>query len=248
MFTGKTHTVEFAFDGLGVNSHWGTPRNPWTPPFTESPGVPAAVAGRQPDRRLGNSCVRVGHSRFCSHSGFADRYRWIENDHGRWPLAGICPLSPTLDTSGLLARTATDMLFAFAGIDPQIQRSYSALLDRVDHLNAADIVIATAEPKLWQDCGPGIAEAVDTALSELSRRGVQVINLPIPEVADAIELLHAGNVVVYELGELLKSELPDWLETLDPVVSADLKDGVSISIEEISAATAAARRTSTQRP
>ena len=36
--------------------------------------------GRQPDRRLGNSCVRVGHSRFCSHSGFADRYRWIEND------------------------------------------------------------------------------------------------------------------------------------------------------------------------
>ena len=28
VFTGKTHTVEFAFGGLGVNSHWGTPRNP----------------------------------------------------------------------------------------------------------------------------------------------------------------------------------------------------------------------------
>ena len=124
------------------------------------------------------------------------------------------------------------MLFAFAAIDPQIQRSYSALLDRVDHLNAADIVIATAEPKLWQNCDPGIAEAVDTALSELSRRGVKVINLPIPEVADAIEFLHAGNVVVYELAEFLKSELPEWLETLDPVVSADLKDGVSVSIEE----------------
>jgi len=124
------------------------------------------------------------------------------------------------------------MLFAFAAIDPQIQRSYSALLDRVDRLNAADIVIATAEPKLWEDCDPGIAEAVDTALSELSRHGVKVINLRIPEVADAIELLHAGNLVVYELAEFLKSELPEWLETPDPVVSAPLKDDDSISIEE----------------
>jgi len=91
---------------------------------------------------------------------------------------------------------------------------------------------ATAEPKLWQDCGPGIAETVDTALSELSRHGVKIIDLPIPEVADAIELAHAGNVVAYELGEFLKSELPEWLGTLDPVVASRLKDGVAISLEE----------------
>ena len=29
IITGKTHTVEFAFGGLGTNPHWGTPRNPW---------------------------------------------------------------------------------------------------------------------------------------------------------------------------------------------------------------------------
>src|SRR5262249_15496112 len=27
--TGKTHTVEFAFGGIGTNKHWGAPRNPW---------------------------------------------------------------------------------------------------------------------------------------------------------------------------------------------------------------------------
>jgi len=27
--TGKTHTVEFAFGGVGTNKHWGAPRNPW---------------------------------------------------------------------------------------------------------------------------------------------------------------------------------------------------------------------------
>ncbi|HLU15051.1 MAG TPA: amidase family protein, partial [Burkholderiaceae bacterium] len=29
VITGKTHTVEFAFGGIGMNPHWGTPRNPW---------------------------------------------------------------------------------------------------------------------------------------------------------------------------------------------------------------------------
>jgi len=80
VFTGKTHTVEFAFDGLGVNSHWGTPAEPLGHRRSQSPRGFQQRCGRQPDRRLGNSCVWVGHSRFCSHSGFADRYRWIEND------------------------------------------------------------------------------------------------------------------------------------------------------------------------
>ena len=232
VFTGKTHTVEFAFDGLGVNSHWGTPRNPWDTAVHRVPGGSSSGAGVslvEGSAILAFGSDTAGSVRIpASLTGTVG----LKTTHGRWPLAGIFPLSPTLDTSGLLARTAADMLFAFAAIDPQVQRSYSALLDRVDHLNAADIVIATAEPKLWEDCDPGIAEAVDTALSELSRYGVKVIDLPIPKVADAIELLHAGNVVVYELAEFLESELPEWLETLDPVVSAPLKDGVSISIEE----------------
>ena len=232
VFTGKTHTVEFAFSGLGLNSHWGTPRNPWDNAVHRVPGGSSSGAGVsliEGSAILAFGSDTAGSVRIpASLTGTVG----LKTTHGRWPLAGIVPLSPTLDTPGLLARTAADMLFAFAAIDPQIQCSYGALLDRADHLNAAEIVIATAEPKLWQDCGPGIAETVDTALSELGRRGVKVINLPIPEVADAIELLHAGNVVAYELGEFLKSELPEWLETLDPVVSARLKDGVGIPLEE----------------
>jgi aspartyl-tRNA(Asn)/glutamyl-tRNA(Gln) amidotransferase subunit A len=29
LLAGKTHTVEFAFGGLGTNRHYGAPRNPW---------------------------------------------------------------------------------------------------------------------------------------------------------------------------------------------------------------------------
>lgn len=42
---GKTHTVEFAFGGLGTNPHWGTPRNPWDPVNHRTPGGSSAGAG-----------------------------------------------------------------------------------------------------------------------------------------------------------------------------------------------------------
>lgn len=232
VFTGKTHTVEFAFSGIGLNSHWGTPRNPWDATVHRVPGGSSSGAGVslvEGSSILAFGSDTAGSVRIpASLSGTVG----LKTTHGRWPLAGIVPLSPTLDTAGLLARTADDMLFAFAAIDPQIQHNYSGLLDQANHLDAGEIVIATAEPKLWQDCGPGIAETVDSALSELGRHGVKVIELPIPEVADAIELLHVGSVVAYELGKFLKSELPEWLETLDPVVASRLKDGVAISLGE----------------
>lgn len=41
VITGKTHTVEFAFGGLGVNAHWGTPANPWSRDGHRVPGAPA---------------------------------------------------------------------------------------------------------------------------------------------------------------------------------------------------------------
>ena len=42
---GKTHTVEFAFGGLGTNAHWGAPRNPWDQVHHRTPGGSSAGAG-----------------------------------------------------------------------------------------------------------------------------------------------------------------------------------------------------------
>ena len=118
VFTGKTHTVEFAFDGLGVNSHWGTPRNLWDTAVHRVPGGSSSGAGVsliEGSAILAFGSDTAGSVRIpASLTGTVG----LKTTHGRWPLAGICPLSPTLDTSGLLARTATDMLFAFAAIDP----------------------------------------------------------------------------------------------------------------------------------
>ncbi len=45
VISGKTHTVQFAFGGLGVNPHWGPPRNPWDAEDHRSPGGSSSGAG-----------------------------------------------------------------------------------------------------------------------------------------------------------------------------------------------------------
>ena len=45
VITGKTHTVEFAYGGVGMNPHWGTPHNPWDAETARIPGGSSCGAG-----------------------------------------------------------------------------------------------------------------------------------------------------------------------------------------------------------
>ena len=117
VFIGKTHTVEFAYGGLGVNSHWGTPRNPWDSTEHRVPGGSSSGAGvslQEGTALLALGSDTAGSVRIpASMTGNVG----LKTSFGRWPLEGIFPLSPTLDTSGILTRTVADAIFGFAAMD-----------------------------------------------------------------------------------------------------------------------------------
>ena len=232
VFSGKTHTVEFAFGGLGVNSHWGTPRNPWDANTHRAPGGSSSGAGVSLCE--GTALVALGSDTAgsvripASVTGNVG----LKTSYGRWPVSGIFPLSPTLDTAGILTRSVADTVTAFSAIDPH-QRSYGPRLAReIARCTPADFVLGTGESTLWDDCDPGISETVDEALKTLGQAGVQTVSAALPEAAPSIELLKVGSVVAAEIDEMLSSTAPQWRETLDPVVSSRIRDGGSISASE----------------
>lgn len=104
---GKTHTEELAYSLNGENAHYGTPVNPNAPgriPGGSSSGSASAVAGGLVDFALGtdtSGSVRLPAS-YCGVFG-------IRTTHGRIPLDGTVPLSPSYDAVGWFARDA-DML------------------------------------------------------------------------------------------------------------------------------------------
>jgi len=101
---GKTITDEVSLGILGENAFDGTPLNPKAPdrlPGGSSSGSASAVARGLADLGLGTDTggsVRVPAS-FCGLYG-------IRPTHGRLPLDGMLPQSPSSDTTGWLARDA----------------------------------------------------------------------------------------------------------------------------------------------
>ena len=229
---GKTHTVELAFGGLGVNPHWGTPRNPWDAGAHRVPGGSSSGAGVS--LWEGSAMVALGSDTAGSVRIPASLTGTVglKTSAGRWSTAGIVPLSATLDTAGVLARSVADVAYAFAAFDPA-WGSYAPLEARIGGLELADVRIGIAGAPHWDDCSPGVAEAARGALEELGRKGARLMDVELPEAREAIELLRTGSVVAAECDAFLEAELPAWRDELDPIIKMRIADGGAISAREL---------------
>jgi aspartyl-tRNA(Asn)/glutamyl-tRNA(Gln) amidotransferase subunit A len=119
---GKLNMHEFAFGPEGLNSHYGTPWNPWDPNTHRicggsSSGSGAAVAAGLCAGTLGSDTggsIRIP-SALCGITG-------IKPTYGRVSRAGVLPLAWSMDHVGPMCRSAADcalMLNAIAGYDPR---------------------------------------------------------------------------------------------------------------------------------
>jgi aspartyl-tRNA(Asn)/glutamyl-tRNA(Gln) amidotransferase subunit A len=216
---GKSHTVEFAYDGLGSNLHWGAPVNPWHATEHRMPGGSSSGAGVS--LHEGSAWVALG-----SDSGGSVRMpaSWtgtvgLKLTHGRWSIDGIVPFSPSLDSPGPLCRTVDDAAQAFMGIDPHVDAA--ALRRALARADAREAVIGVVDKHVWDNCAPGVAEGVKRALDELAKAGARIVTIEVPEIAVAVaEGVAKGNVAGVEFMALMTELLPDWLKTLNPILAA----------------------------
>ena len=102
---GRTNMTEFAFSGLGINPHYGTPLNPWNRdeariPGGSSSGAAVSVSDNMAVAGIGTDTggsVRIP-SALCGLTGF-------KPTAARVSTSGAFPLSTTLDSIGPLARS-----------------------------------------------------------------------------------------------------------------------------------------------
>jgi aspartyl-tRNA(Asn)/glutamyl-tRNA(Gln) amidotransferase subunit A len=227
---GKTHMVEFAFGGTGQNAHYGSPRNPWDSTAHRSPGGSSSGAGVSLCE--GSTLLAFGTDTAASvrlpaaMTGNAG----LKLTKDRWSTEGIVPLSFTLDTPGILARSMADAGFSFAALDPDLGDGFAFLRGVPDGVNG--IRIGIADPWFWDSCENGIGEIVRGAIDSLARAGAVVMEAPLPEARDAFALYVEGGLAGIELRAFLDRELPDWLETIDAVNAPALKNAENLSARE----------------
>ena len=240
VIVGKTHTVELAFGGVGFNPNTGTPVNPWDPSRHRAPGGSSAGAGVS--LWEGSAMLALGSDTGGSVRIPASATGVVGHRHttGRWPTAGVVPLSTTLDTVGLLTHTAEDSRYAFGVIDrlagaaPRAAiRSPSRYEDAGARHTSADGItglrIGVPRSNLWSGATPGITSVVRGALNELEAAGAHVLEVEAPELDEAGERYLAGQLVPPERFESLERDLPGWMAILDPTVGRRLESALDVS-------------------
>jgi aspartyl-tRNA(Asn)/glutamyl-tRNA(Gln) amidotransferase subunit A len=220
---GKTHTVEFAFGGLGANAHWPVPWNPRDRKTHRAPGGSSSGAGVslvEGTALLAFGTDTAGSVRIpASFTGTVG----LKTTWGRWSADGIVPLSFSLDTPGILTRSVADAAFAFSALD-------DATVPDCTDLEGCRVGVA--RNFFFDDLGPGVGAASDGALGVLTRAGARLSDLALPGADEVYDVYFRGGIVAPELYQFLKRHLPDWLETLDPRVKRRIDTGRNLEAWE----------------
>lgn len=229
LVTGKTHTVEFALGGIGTNAHWGTPRNPWSPDVHRVPGGSSSGAGVslcQGSALLAMGTDTGGSVRIpAAMTGTVG----FKPSGGHWPTQQIVPLSTSLDSPGILTRTAVDAAFAYAAIESRLHGAEVQIPDRAD---CRGLRIGVVENFFWEDAPADLVNCVEQALGRLEAAGAVLIPVRVPDCDAMFALFQQGGLSVAELAAFLSSRMPERLALLDPVVRSRIEDGGAVSARE----------------
>jgi aspartyl-tRNA(Asn)/glutamyl-tRNA(Gln) amidotransferase subunit A len=222
---GRTNMTEFAFSGVGINPHYGTPLAPYDRatgriPGGSSSGAAVSVADGMALAAIGTdtggSC-RIPAA-FCGITGFKPTARRVPKD-------GCLPLSPTLDSIGPLAHTAgccaaIDGILAGEAWAPLPERSVSGLRLALATNVGLDFLDAPTE------------RAIDRAVERLDRAGALIDRRRIAAL-DAIDGVHVrGGFAVPEAYAYHRQMLEDHGARYDPRVADRIRPGASMPVAD----------------
>jgi aspartyl-tRNA(Asn)/glutamyl-tRNA(Gln) amidotransferase subunit A len=234
---GKTHTVQFAFGGVGINHDHGTPHNPWHrdlhAPGGSSSGSGAAVAAGLAPMALGTDTggsVRIPAA-LCGVVG-------LKTTVGRISRAGVYPLSFTLDSVGPLTRSVEDAALvyqALQGPDPDDETTIGvAPHDALGDLKRGvkGLRIAFGETVFFDGVDAEIDAAVREAGAVLRGLGAQVDSIAVPEAAEAMADQRRALMVAAEALVVNGGLLDKHADALDPIVATRMNLGRAFSASD----------------
>jgi Asp-tRNA(Asn)/Glu-tRNA(Gln) amidotransferase A subunit family amidase len=222
--TGRTNMTEFAFSGVGINPHFGTPANPCDPQVPRIPGGSssgAAVSVANGSAFIGLGSDTGGSLRIpaalCGIVGFKSTAR-------RVPLQGAFPLSTTLDTVGAMTRSVGDTLLA--------HEILAARTVRRDDKPLQGYRLAVATTQMLEGLDATVARAFERTLSRLRAAGARVDEIALAQIHDLGTIQATGGFSAAESYTLHRRLLQAKGAQYDPRVRMRIERGAAMKAFE----------------
>jgi aspartyl-tRNA(Asn)/glutamyl-tRNA(Gln) amidotransferase subunit A len=220
---GRTNMTEFAYSGVGINPHHGTPGNPYDRgriPGGSSAGAPVSIADGFAVVALGTDTggsVRIPAA-LCGTVGYRPTQQRIPRD-------GATPLSTTLDSIGPLGQSVaccavTDAIIA--GEAPAVPPAAA-----VEGLR-----LGVPRSVMLDDLDAEVAAAFERACSTLAKAGARVADVPLSELREYADINAKGGFSPPEAyawhADLIARRGDDY----DPRVRVRIERGRNVSAAE----------------
>jgi len=209
---GRTNMTEFAYSGLGLNPHYGTPRNPWDRstgriPGGSSSGAAISVTDGMAVAAIGTDTggsVRIPSS-LCGLTGFKPTARRIS-------LKGAYPLSHSLDSIGPLAPSVTccsilDAILADQKVIPP------------NPISVQGLRLGVPQTLVQYDVEDYVASTFSNTLTALSEAGANIKEIKFAELAE-IPRINAHGGIYAEAYAVHRHQLETSESHYDPRVAS----------------------------
>ncbi len=222
VIVGRTNMTEFAYSGLGINPHYGTPLNPWDRatgriPGGSSSGAAVSVADGMAAAAIGSDTggsVRIPAA-LCGLTGFKPS-AW------RVSMAGVLPLSANLDSIGPIAASVRCCAELDAILSGDNEPAPAPLPLRGLRLAVPVTLALDAMDK-------HVADAFARAVARLAEAGALIDEIEVPEFAELAAINSKGGFTAAEAWAWHRDLIARAGKRYDPRVVSRIMRGKDMS-------------------
>jgi aspartyl-tRNA(Asn)/glutamyl-tRNA(Gln) amidotransferase subunit A len=219
---GRTNMTEFAYSGIGINPHYGTPKGAWQRNVGHVPGGSSSGAAVSVVDGMAHGALGTDTGGSCRIPAAYNGIVGFKPTQRRVPLEGGVPLSFTLDSFGPLARTVgccavLDAVLADEPVAPLLPRPIKGMRLAVPTTVALD------------ELDDEVTRTFERTLETLSRQGALIERIAVPEFLDVGVMNTKGGFAAAESYAWHRYLIVSNGDVYDPRVSSRILRGESIS-------------------
>ncbi len=189
---GRTNMTEFAYSGVGLNPHYGTPKNPYERWRGRIPGGSSSGAAISVTDGMALAGLGTDTGGSCRIPAALTGLTGWKPTAARVPCDGALPLSPSLDSVGWLARSVSCCAILDAIVAGTMP---SANLLRT---NLHGLRFAVPRMLVFDDVEPAVALAFERALTWLSKAGAAISPVAFTELGEIANINAKGGFAAAE--------------------------------------------------
>ncbi len=223
---GRTNMTEFAYSGVGLNPHYGTPASVYDRENGRIPGGSSSGAGVSVGDGMCSLAIGTDTGGSCRIPAAFNGIVGYKSSVGRVPKTGVYPLSKTLDSVGPLANSVACCAIA----DALMAGDWDG---RIAPRDPATIRLAIVRDVFFDDIEDQIASAFDATVKRLGAAGVQFRDIAFEGLRELPTINAKGGIAAAEAYAHHRDMIAEHGESYDQRVKTRIESGAVITASEL---------------